>query len=161
MSNLLKQIISFSLPVTVLILVPLWIEPNRTIHVRFSLILAILFIAIGLAVMFVTISSFIKIGKGTLAPWTPTKRLVIAGPYKYVRNPMIMAVLVILLGEALALRSQNILIWAGTFFVVNTIYFILFEEPNLEQRFGNDYQEYKRNVSRWLPRLTPYQLKRK
>jgi protein-S-isoprenylcysteine O-methyltransferase Ste14 len=156
MKNIIKQIVSFILPITVLIIVPLWIENDWTIHLRVSLIFGILIIILGLLVMMLTISSFIRIGKGTLAPWSPTKRLVISGLYCYVRNPMILGVLTVLLGEALSLGSVNILIWAGVFFIINNIYFIIYEEPNLEDRFGDDYREYKKHVSRWLPRLRAY-----
>ena len=156
MKNLLKQIVSFILPVTVLVIVPLWIEKNRAIHVGFNLFLGLMLILTGLGVMVLTISSFIKIGKGTLAPWSPTKRFVITGLYRYVRNPMILGVFTVLLGEALSLWSKNILIWAGAFFIINTIYFIIYEEPDLEKKFDGEYCEYKKHVSRWLPRLTPF-----
>jgi len=147
---------SFILPITVTVIVPLWIENNWTIHLSAPFVCGLLLIVLGLIVMVLTISSFIRIGKGTLAPWSPTKKLVVRGLYRYVRNPMISGVLTVLLGEALVVRSQNILIWAGAFFVINTIYFIIYEEPNLEHRFGNEYREYKKHVSRWLPRLTAY-----
>lgn len=154
---MIKQIVSFILPITVLIIVPLWLEPDWKIHADVTLIFGTLLVVLGLIMMSSTISSFIRIGKGTLAPWSPTRRLVIKGLYRYVRNPMILGVLLVLLGEALSLRSRNILIWAGAFFVINTIYFIVYEEPNLEERFGDEYREYKKHVSRWLPRLKPYQ----
>ena len=156
MKNLLKQIVSFILPVTVLVIVPLWIEKNRAIHVGTHLFLGLIFILTGLIIMGFTISSFIRIGKGTLAPWSPTKKLVITGLYRYVRNPMILGVLIVLLGEALSLWSKNILIWAGAFFIINTVYFIIYEEPDLEKKFEGEYREYKKHVSRWLPRLTPF-----
>jgi len=156
MKNVLKQIFSFILPVTVLVLVPLWIEKDFTIRVGINLIFGLILILAGLNVMVVTISSFIRIGKGTLAPWSPTRKLVIRGLYQYVRNPMILGVLTILLGESLCFWSKSILTWAGSFFIINTIYFIIYEEPDLEERFGKEYTEYKRHVSRWIPRLTPY-----
>ena len=152
----IKNIVSFILPITVLIIVPLWIEDNWTIHLGASLLGGIFLIVLGLVVMAVTISSFIRIGKGTLAPWSPTKKLVVIGLYRYVRNPMILGVLTVLLGEALTLKSENILVWAAAFFVINTVYFMVYEEPNLEERFGDEYREYKKHVSRWLPRLSPY-----
>ena len=161
MKKTFKQIISFILPITVLIIVPLWIEPDWTIHGGVTLVFGVLLVVLGLIMMSSTISSFIRIGKGTLAPWSPTKRLVIKGLYCYVRNPMILGVLTVLLGEALGLRSGNILLWAGAFFVVNTIYFVVYEEPNLEERFGDEYREYKKHVSRWLPRSTPYHREQK
>jgi protein-S-isoprenylcysteine O-methyltransferase Ste14 len=156
MKNLFKQIFSFILPVTVLVIVPLWIEKNRAIHAGFHLLFGLMLVLSGLVIMGFTISSFIRIGRGTLAPWSPTKKLVITGLYRYVRNPMILGVLTVLLGEAFSLLSKNILIWAMSFFIINTIYFIIYEEPNLEERFGDEYREYKKYVSRWLPRLTPY-----
>jgi len=156
MKNVLKQILSFILPVTVLVVVPLWIEKNRTIHISYSFLLGSILILSGLIIMFFCISSFIRIGKGTLAPWSPTKKLIIKGLYRYVRNPMILGVLIVLLGEALIISSENILIWAGSFFIINTIYFIIYEEPNLEKRFGTEYREYKRHVSMWIPRRFPY-----
>jgi len=157
MTNILKQIISFILPITALAIVPLWIEKNRTLHLGFHLFAGLAFILFGLIMMTITISSFIRIGKGTLAPWSPTKRLVIKGPYRYVRNPMILGVMTVLLGEAISLWSKNILMWTGVFFLINTVYFILYEEPNLEERFGEEYSRYKKHVSRWLPRSTPFQ----
>jgi len=156
MKNLFKQIFSFILPVTVLVIVPLWVQNNRTINTGFHLVSGLILIVTGLVVMWFTISSFMRIGKGTLAPWSPPKKLVIRGLYRYVRNPMILGVLTVLLGEALCLWSKNILIWAGSFFFINTLYFIVYEEPNLENRFGDDYREYKKHVSRWIPRLRPY-----
>jgi len=156
MTNFLKQIFSFILPVTVLVIVPLWIEKNQTINFGFPLFAGLILILFGLTMMAMTISSFIRIGKGTLAPWLPTKRLVIKGPYRYVRNPMILGVMTVLLGEALVLWSQNIFIWTAIFLLINTVYFILYEEPDLEKKFGNGYLRYKKHVSRWLPRLTPY-----
>jgi protein-S-isoprenylcysteine O-methyltransferase Ste14 len=156
MKNLIKQIFSFILPFTVLVIVPLCIEKNRSVQVSIHLFAGLSVILVGLTIIVITISSFIRIGKGTLAPWSPTKKLVVKGLYKYVRNPMILGVFTVLLGEALSLWSQNILIWAGAFFIINTIYFIIYEEPDLEKRFGDEYREYKKQVPRWLPRVTPY-----
>lgn len=110
-------------------------------------------ISIGLYVIIVTISTFIRIGKGTLAPWSPTKKLITGGIYGHVRNPMILGVLTVLIGEAIAILSINIFLWALIFFIINNIFFVLYEEPNLEKKFGNEYLEYKRNVPRWIPRF--------
>lgn len=107
--------------------------------------------------MTMTISLFIKIGKGTLAPWSPTRKLVIRGMYGHVRNPMIIGVLIVLIGESIAILSLNIFIWTVIFFIINNLYFVIYEEPNLEKRFGDEYQEYKKNVPRWIPRLKPFE----
>ena len=111
---------------------------------------------LGLFIMAQTILTFIRIGKGTLAPWSPTRKLIVGGMYAYVRNPMILGVLTVLLGESLLLSSRPILIWAVLFLLINTVYFILLEEPGLEKRFGDEYREYKRNVPRWIPRRKPW-----
>jgi len=153
LKNVIKQIISFILPITVLILIPLYIERNISAKYTWNLLTGLFIISIGLYVVIVTISTFIRIGKGTLAPWSPTKKLITGGIYGHVRNPMILGVLTVLIGEAIAILSINIFLWALIFFIINNIFFVLYEEPNLEKKFGNEYLEYKRNVPRWIPRF--------
>ncbi len=87
----------------------------------------------------------------------PAKRFVINGPYCYVRNPMLSAVILMILAEAVVLNSPFLLGWAIVFFFLNTLYFIFIEEPGLERRFGEDYLRYKAAVPRWLPMLRPYE----
>jgi len=113
-------------------------------------------IAAGLALWAWTVSLFARRGKGTLAPWDPTTRLVVAGPYRHVRNPMISAVLAVLVGETALLGSAGLAIWATAFAAVNHVYFVLVEEPGLERRFGDDYRAYRGAVPRWLPRLAAW-----
>ncbi len=161
MKNAVKQISSFILPVIVLILVPLWIEKDISIKYQWALLIAVLLIYSGLYLMILTITTFIRIGKGTLAPWNPTKKFITDGIYGYVRNPMIIGVLIVLTGESVAVWSLNILIWAVIFFIINNIWFALYEEPDLKRKFGDEYLEYKKNVPRWIPRLKPYKSKPK
>ena len=113
--------------------------------------------AAGFALWAWTVRLFARIGRGTLAPWDPTRRLVVAGPYRHVRNPMISAVLAVLVGEGLLLGAPGVLIWAVAFLAINWTYFVLSEEPGLERRFGADYRAYKSAVPRWLPRRTPWE----
>jgi len=113
-------------------------------------------ISAGLAMLAWTVTLFIRIGRGTLAPWDPTRRLVIRGPYARVRNPMISGVLTILVGEAIATAASPLWTWAALFLTINHSYFILSEEPGLARRFGAEYDEYKRHVPRWIPRLTAW-----
>ena len=113
-------------------------------------------IAAGFALWLWTVRLFATIGRGTLAPWDPTERLVVEGPYAHVRNPMITAVLAVLLGEALVFGSTAIAIWAGVFAVINHVFFLAYEEPAVERRFGDEYRRYKQNVPRWIPRRTPW-----
>ena len=104
---------------------------------------------------------FSRLGKGTLAPWDPTQRLVVAGPYRHVRNPMISGVMMILVAESLLLGSILILGWALGFFLLNHFYFLVSEEPGLRKRFGKSFDDYRQHVPRWVPRLSPWDLKEK
>lgn len=123
----------------------------------FIKITGIAFFVSGLFLFLSTNYLFMTIAKGTLAPWSSKQKLVVKGPYRYCRNPMITGVLFILLSESLYFRSTNILLWACFFFFMNTFYFIIVEEPHLQETFGEQYTTYKANVPRWLPRLTPYE----
>jgi protein-S-isoprenylcysteine O-methyltransferase Ste14 len=154
--NAIKQIISLILPVTVLLIVPLYIEANISILHIPAFLTGLLIMCIGLYIMIMTISTIIRIGKGTLAPWSPTRKLVVGGMYGHVRNPMIMGVLIVLIGESIAILSLNIFIWAVIFFIINNIFFVLYEEPDLEKKFGAEYLEYKKNVPHWMPRRRPF-----
>jgi protein-S-isoprenylcysteine O-methyltransferase Ste14 len=80
----------------------------------------------------------------------------VRGPYRYVRNPMIIGTLLMLLAEAMLLRSWPIGAWMVVFFIGNSIYFPLIEEKGLENRFGGDYREYRAHVPRWIPRILPW-----
>ncbi|HEY0668155.1 MAG TPA: isoprenylcysteine carboxylmethyltransferase family protein [Sphingobacteriaceae bacterium] len=147
------------LPLTVTVIIPyLSYKKEQTLFPDSVILKAfgIIFLVSGIALFIWTVYLFWAFGKGTLAPWTPTQKLIIMGPYKYCRNPMISGVFFILLGETMLLNSLNILIIAGVFFVINTIYFILKEEPDLYKRFGNEYDVYKKNVPRWIPKFKPY-----
>lgn len=144
------------LPFTVTVIVPYSIGGWNNDRVLWMMIVGSLSGIVGITLLFYTIRLFGLLGNGTLAPWHPTQKLVVAGPYRYVRNPMISGVFFILIGESVFFNSTSIAIWAGLFFLINTTYFILAEEPSLERRFGEDYREYKRHVGRWVPRFTPY-----
>jgi protein-S-isoprenylcysteine O-methyltransferase Ste14 len=113
-------------------------------------------IAAGFALWLWTVRLFARVGRGTLAPWDPTRRLVVQGPYAHVRNPMISAVVATLLGEAALFGSPGILILAAAFLVINHTFFLVHEEPGLERRFGEEYREYRLAVPRWVPRRTPW-----
>jgi len=164
LKGLAKELFPLILPFIVLILVPYVIQRDFEIPLTKSQGLWPLFqFVIGLALMLAglwgfvwTASLFIRIGKGTLAPWDPTKRLVVTGSYAHVRNPMITSVIIVLLGEALFFGSWPILVWALIAFFINHIYFIFSEEPGLSRRFGDEYEVYKNNVPRWMPRLKPW-----
>ena len=158
MKSILKQLLSFILPITATVIIPLFIL-NGSIVLSENIFLKILgycLIGIGVSVLVMTIRTFILIGKGTLAPWSPTSNLIVGGIYSYVRNPMIMGVLTILIGESILFLSKGIFIWAICFFFVNHIYFIKSEEPGLIKKFGKDYEDYKKSVPRWVPKIKPF-----
>jgi protein-S-isoprenylcysteine O-methyltransferase Ste14 len=112
-------------------------------------------ICLGLLLLIATIRLFLTVGKGTLAPWNPTQRLVVRGVYRHVRKPLIAGVCFVLLGEAVLAASLPLVCWFVVFVIGNVVYLPLAEEPSLVKRFGDEYLAYKRNVPRWLPRLTP------
>lgn len=161
--RLVKTIIA--LPGTVLVFVPAFIL-IITDHSKFShellapdrilFWLALLPAGAGLALAIWTVRLFIKFGDGTPAPWDPPRKLVIRGPYRHVRNPMITAVLFMLLAETILFQSWPVAMWMGFFFIGNAIYFPMSEEKGLDKRFGDEYRIYKANVPRWIPRLRPW-----
>lgn len=107
----------------------------------------------GLSLFVWCVTLFARIGKGTLAPWDPTRALVALGPYRFVRNPMITGVALMLVGESTFFRSWRLAAWTALFVVLNHVYFLAVEEPGLRSRFGEQYRRYAAAVPRWLPRL--------
>lgn len=153
------------LPGTALVLVPgalVWATAGSAQAAQWASIAGINFwlgigaLSTGLFLGIWTAKLFITMGQGTPAPWDPPQKLVVMGPYRHVRNPMISGVLFMLAGEALLVQSWPIAAWALLFFSANCIYFPLSEEKGLERRFGEAYRVYKQNVPRWVPRVTPW-----
>ena len=119
--------------------------PFQTYH-----LIGILIIAMGVVVLIHCIFSFAKLGKGTLSPLDPTKKLVAKGLYRYSCNPMYLGVLLIIIGETVFLRSFNLGIYLVLVFVAFFCYVVFFEEPRLHRDFGDDYKAYKKKVRRWI-----------
>ncbi len=94
-------------------------------------------------------------GRGTLSPADPPRELVVRGLYRYVRNPMYLAVSLIVLGEALLTASRGLLYYWAFFFAIVNVFIIGYEEPTLRRRFGESYERYTQRVPRWVPRLRP------
>lgn len=163
-TNLLRQLCSLILPITVVVIVP-FLQVVRFHPFGVRLYLPVPFIqaplgtlafCVGLLLLVITIRLFMKKGRGTLAPWNPTQKLVTDGVYRYVRNPMISGVLFMLIGETIFFGSWLLFMWALIFGIGNTFYFRLSEEPGLVRRFGEEYLVYRRNVPMWIPRLKPW-----
>jgi protein-S-isoprenylcysteine O-methyltransferase Ste14 len=157
-STIAAHIRSLVLPVTATAVVPLAIlgwPPAFDPLTPLRLVAGGLLTLAGLAMLVWTVSLFIRIGRGTLAPWDPTRTLVVVGPFAHLRNPMISGVTAMLAGETIGL-ARGLAGWVVLFVVINHVYFILLEEPGLVRRFGPEYEEYRRQVPRWIPRRTPW-----
>ena len=97
--------------------------------------------------------AFVSIGKGTPAPFDPPRRLVVRGPYRFVRNPMYLGGALTLAGAALFYRSLFLLGYDCFFLLAFSLFVLFYEEPTLRRTFGSDYEAYCHRVARWLPRL--------
>lgn len=163
---LLRQLMAVVvLPLNVAVVIPLWLARRNgselalgsgVAQVAMQALGGVL-LALGVVLFGVCLGHFVHEGRGTLAPWDPPRRLVVRGPYRYVRNPMISGVLLVLFGEAAVLRSRPQLEWALVFLVLNLIYIPLVEEPMLIAWFGADYHEHRRHVPGLLPRWRPWE----
>ena len=163
---ILRQLIAIAvLPFTVAVLVPIWLARQNGIALGVGSGLAqvlaqvggLCLLAVGGGLFLASLGRFVTEGRGTLAPWDPPRRLVVQGPYRYARNPMISGVVLVLFGEALLLLSWPHLMWALIFLGINSVYIPLLEEPGLARRFGEGYREYCRHVPRLVPRLRPWE----
>ena len=96
---------------------------------------------------------FVREGHGTPAPVAETQRLVVSGPFRYVRNPGYVGVLGLIVGQSLLFASPAVLGHAAIMALAFHLFVVLYEEPHLRQKFGTEYEEYQRRVPRWLPRL--------
>lgn len=148
------------LPVVVTVVVPtcllLLTEATLPVPAWLAWPVGIALLLAGLALIVSCVRLFARLGRGTLAPWDPPTRLVVAGPYRYVRNPMITGVFAVLLAESLLLDSTAVFWWFAGFVLVNLTYVRLSEEPALRRRFGADYEVYADNVRAWIPRPSPW-----
>ncbi len=146
---------TIAVPGTVTVLIPyLIVSGSRaTLPVRWGALqyVALAPMAVGAAILFRCIWDFARVGRGTLAPVDPPKELVVEGLYRYVRNPMYVGVLILLLGEATLFESVALLQYAIGWFVVIHLVIVLYEEPALRRRFGESYEGYCQSVRRWLP----------
>jgi protein-S-isoprenylcysteine O-methyltransferase Ste14 len=108
-------------------------------------------VAGGAALALWCIATFVVVGRGTPAPFDPPRRLVVAGPYRHLRNPMYAGAVVALAGAALFYRSGALLAYAAAFLAVSHAFVVLYEEPALLRAFGGEYEAYRRRVGRWWP----------
>jgi protein-S-isoprenylcysteine O-methyltransferase Ste14 len=165
-TRLLRHLLAVAvLPFSVTVLIPVWLARRSGTVLKVGVGVAqlglqasgLVLLGVGLVLFDASLRRFATEGEGTLAPWDPPRHLVVRGPYRYVRNPMISGVLFVLLGEAAVLLSRSHLMWALLFLGLNAVYIPLLEEPLLALRFGDAYREYCRHVPRLVPRWRPWE----
>ena len=141
-------------------LVPWWISkwniqpaPPGFLLVR---LLGILLLIVSIAVLLESFARFALQGIGTPAPVLPTRHLVVTGLYRYVRNPMYVAVIAAILGQSMILGNLDLVFYAGFVWIVSHLFVVVYEEPTLRKTFGDEHAEFCANVPRWIPRLRPW-----
>lgn len=146
-------IFTIFVPGTVAGLLP-WLllrQSGAAIEIPSIWLLGFIPLLLGLALYFWCAGAFTFIGKGTPAPIDAPKFLVQEGPYQWVRNPMYLAVLSVIVGEAILFHSLLLVVYALLFWLIVHLFVVFFEEPSLRSQFGESYVHYLRTVSRWLP----------
>lgn len=141
------------LPGTFAGLIPAWIVVNDQWRNQGSWAGVVPLVA-GITILLWCVRDFYVAGKGTLAPWEPPKRLVIVGLYRFVRNPMYVGILILLLGWSWWAGSWMLFCYALLFAVAFHLRVVLHEEPRLKAQFGDDWNAYATAVRRWLPTMT-------
>ncbi len=119
-------------------------------------ILGVVLMSAGLLILFDSFVRFAWQGLGTPAPIAPTKHLVVTGFYRYVRNPMYVAVVSLILGQGLLLGSIRVLRYGIAIWLAFFAFVLLYEEPSLRRTFTSEYENYCAHVPRWIPRMTPW-----
>lgn len=133
-----------------------WEFHRPTPHWVVAQVVGAILVAAGVAVILHAFARFVLDGLGTPVPAAPPRRLVVSGLYRYVRNPMYVALVTASLGQALLFGQSVLLDYAVLVWLITAAYVYLREEPVLVRRFGADYEEYRRHVRAWIPRLRPW-----
>jgi len=132
-----------------------WAGIARPAALAWPQIVGLLVGASGAVLALWCVGAFAWIGKGTPAPFDPPRRLVIRGPYRFVRNPMYIGAAFAVFGAALFYKAIPLFLFACGFLVVTHLFVLIYEEPTLRRNFGRDYEAYCRNVHRWRPCFPP------
>jgi protein-S-isoprenylcysteine O-methyltransferase Ste14 len=119
-------------------------------------VLGVLLLGAGIVVLVQAFARFVVEGLGTPAPIAPTERLVVGGLYRYVRNPMYLAVTATIVGQALLLGRPILFGYAFVVWLAVASFVRVYEEPHLTERFGDDYRVYREHVPAWIPRRSPW-----
>jgi protein-S-isoprenylcysteine O-methyltransferase Ste14 len=152
-------------PSSVAGLVPWWITHWEFRPPFFDLdatrAVGILLIVAGLPGLGDSFARFALQGLGTPAPIAPTQNLVVTGLYRYVRNPIYVAVVAVILGQGILFGDWRLLIYGGLMWLAFHAFVLAYEEPVLTESFGARYEDFRANVPRWIPRLTPWRAARR
>ena len=144
-------------PGTVAVLIPFWISRWQFQPPFFGLEsvrwFGVFLIALAAPVLLESFARFAWEGLGTPAPVLPTKNLVVRGFYRYVRNPMYVAVASIIVGQGLLLGSGSLLVYAAFVWAAFLGFVLSYEEPKLRKTYGSEYEAYCAKVPRWIPRI--------
>ena len=116
-------------------------------------VLGAILVVVGVGVLLHAFARFVVEGVGTPAPVAPTEYLVVGGLYRYVRNPMYLAVIAAIAGQALLLGRLELLVYAAVVAAAVVSFVHWYEEPTLHRRYGEEYDAYRRAVPGWIPRL--------
>jgi protein-S-isoprenylcysteine O-methyltransferase Ste14 len=117
----------------------------------------VILILVGVPGLVDSFARFALQGLGTPAPIAPTRHLVVSGLYRYVRNPMYVAVVAVILGQAVLFGDWRLIVYGALVWLACHIFIVAYEEPTLERTFGREYQAFRASVPRWIPRITPWQ----
>jgi protein-S-isoprenylcysteine O-methyltransferase Ste14 len=120
-------------------------------------LLGALCLLLGLPALLDSFARFALQGLGTPAPIAPPRHLVVTGLYRYVRNPMYVGVVALIIGQGLVFGSTAVLEYGAVVWLGFHLFVIAYEEPTLRHTFGDEYRQFQANVRRWIPRLTPWQ----
>lgn len=149
----------FVAPGTTAGLIP-WLITRWNVESGYDLIAAqvigVVLVIVGAAFLLSAFARFVIEGIGTPAPVAPTQKLVVGGSYRYVRNPMYVAVTTTIVGQSLLFGSWPVVFYAFLFWATTASFVRLYEEPKLMSQFGTEYAIYKQNVNGWIPRLKPW-----
>ncbi len=123
-------------------------EPFRAIGIALILM--------GVPAIIDSFARFVLDGLGTPAPIAPTRKLVVTGLYRYVRNPMYASILAVIFGQALLFGAPSLILLGALAWIASHLFAVGYEEPRLEREFGKEYRAFRAGVPRWIPRLTPW-----
>ena len=119
-------------------------------------IVGVVLIVAGVAALLGSFARFVVEGIGTPAPMAPPQHLVLGGLYRYVRNPIYLALVTAIAGQALLFGRLLLLVYALVVLATTFAFVRIYEEPTLSEKFGAEYEAYRRNVPGWWPRLRPW-----